>query len=153
MLTLTQTANALTGPEARLAQESSRTLAHLESEGEAVVQIGIRFSGGELSEVSIPSSALSLFTSVLKQMGRGRGVAIVATDTELTSQQAADFMHVSRPYLVKLLDQGRIPCRKVGVRRRVRLEDLLRYMDEMSDAASSALDAMVLENQKLGLYP
>ncbi len=153
MLTLTQTANALTGPEARLAEESGRALAHLENEGEAVVQIGIRFPGGEFSEIAIPGSALSLLTSVLKQMGRGRGVAIVATDTELTSQQAADFMHVSRPYLVKLLDQGRIPCRKVGVRRRVRLEDLLRYMDETGDAASSALDAMVLENQKLGLYP
>lgn len=72
---------------------------------------------------------------------------------ELTTQQAADFLHVSRPYFVKLLDQGKIPHRKVGVRRRVRLEDVLRYMDETGDAASKALDEMVAENQKLGLYP
>lgn len=86
-------------------------------------------------------------------MGRGRGVAIVATDTEMTTQQAADFLQVSRPYFVKLLDQGKIPHRKVGVRRRVRLEDVLQYMDETSDAASKALEEMVAENQKLGLYP
>lgn len=153
MLTLTHPTNALSGPEAQLAEESSRTLSHFASNGENIVQIGLRLPNGEHSEISIPGSALSLLTSVLKQMGRGRGVAIVATDTEMTTQQAADFLHVSRPYFVKLLDQGKIPHRKVGVRRRVRLEDVLRYMDETSDAASKALDEMVAENQKLGLYP
>ena len=153
MLTLTHSTNALSGHEAQLAEESSRTLAHFASDGENIVQIALRLPNGEHSEISIPGSALSLLTSVLKHMGRGRGVAIVATDTEMTTQQAADFLHVSRPYFVKLLDQGKIPHRKVGVRRRVRLEDVLRYMGETSDAASKALEEMVAENQKLGLYP
>ena len=78
---------------------------------------------------------------------------MVTTDTELTTQQAAELMHVSRPYLVKLLDQNKMPSRKVGVRRRVRLEDVLHYMNESGDAASNALDEMAAENQRLGLYP
>ena len=72
-------------------------------------------------------------------------------DKELTTQQAADFLHVSRPYFVKLLDQGKIPHRKVGVRRWVRLEDVLRYMDATSDAASKALEELIEQAQELNM--
>jgi excisionase family DNA binding protein len=75
------------------------------------------------------------------------------SSTELTTQQAADFLHVSRPYFLKLLDERKINYGKVGVRRGVRLEDLMRYMEESSEAASEALDEMSADNQRLGLYP
>ena len=132
MLTITQPKNALSVPnslsvpEALLAEQLSRTLAYLDHNNSNIVQISVHLPNGERSEISIPSVALAIITSALKQMGRGRAVALVATDTELTTQQAADFLHVSRPYFVKLLDQGKMPHRKIGVRRRVRLEDLLR---------------------------
>jgi excisionase family DNA binding protein len=103
--------------------------------------------------LSVPGAALPLLASLLQELSRGKGVVFVTTDTELTTQQAADFLHVSRPYLVKLLDQGKIPFRKVGVRRRVHLQDVLSYMEASGDAAAKALDEMAAENQRLGLYP
>jgi excisionase family DNA binding protein len=72
---------------------------------------------------------------------------------EMTTQEAANFLNVSRPYFVKLLEQGKIPYHKVGVRRRVRLEDLLRYIEENKKSAAQALNEMAAEHQRLGLYP
>jgi excisionase family DNA binding protein len=77
---------------------------------------------------------------------------LAQSSTALTTQQAADFLHVSRPYFVKLLDERKINYTKVGVRRRVRLADLPRYVEE-SNEASEALDEMTADNQRLGLYP
>jgi len=77
----------------------------------------------------------------------GKGVSVVTEDAEMTTQQAADFLHVSRPYVVKLLNQGKIPYCKIGVRRRIRLEDVLHYRDDTGDAASQALDELTAENR------
>ena len=71
---------------------------------------------------------------------------------ELSTQQAADLFNVSRTYFIKLLEQGKMPFRKVGEQRRVRYQDLLTYMAEYQAAASSALDEMSAEAQRLGLY-
>jgi excisionase family DNA binding protein len=159
MLTLTQPrTTALSEDDARLAGSSSRTLRQLLGDAAppfppATLHLGVERPDGEKAQLSLPGAALPLLLSLLQELSRGRGVALVTTDTELTTQQAADFLHVSRPYLVKLLEEGRIPFRKVGVRRRVRLQDVLRYMEETGDAASKALDEMAAENQRLGLYP
>jgi excisionase family DNA binding protein len=165
MLTLTgPTPIALSEADARLAESSMRSLAHLlallrdaapevKPLEEASLRLSVERSGGERTELSVPSAALPLLIALLTELSQGKEVAVVTTDTEVTTQQAADFMHVSRPYVVKLVDAGKIPSRKVGVRRRVRLGDVLRYMEETGDAASRALDEMVAENQRLGLYP
>ena len=120
---------------------------------ETILRLSVEQPDGEKAELSVPSEALPLLISLLTELSRGKRVAVVTTDTEVTTQQAADFMHVSRPHVVKLVDQGKIPSRKVGVRRRLRLADVMRYMEESGDAASSALDEMVAENQRLGFYP
>jgi len=149
---------SLSEDDARLAGSSSRTLQHLLGNEEppfphATLHLSVERPDGQKAELSVPGAALPLLVSLLQELSHGKGVALVTTDTELTTQQAADFLHVSRPYLVKLLDQGKIPFRKVGVRRRVHLQDVLRYMEATGDAAAKALDEMAAENQRLGLYP
>jgi excisionase family DNA binding protein len=103
-----------------------------------------------LNEVatSLENSGLS----VLKELGHGKGVAVVATDTEVTTQQAADFLNVSRTYFVKLLEESKIPYRTVGPRRRVLVEDLLAYKAHEEAERHRGLDELVAEGQKLGMY-
>jgi excisionase family DNA binding protein len=76
----------------------------------------------------------------------------VPLQAELSTQQAAELMGVSRPYFVKLLEQGRIPFRKVGEQRRVRYQDLLRYLEEYQREAAAAVSEMSAEAQRLGFY-
>jgi excisionase family DNA binding protein len=145
--------------DARLAETSSQGLERLirgeaASLRNATLSVRIEPPGGDGgTDLPLPGAALPHLLSVLRALGDGKGVAVVPTDTELTTRQAADFLHVSRPYFVKLLERGNIPFRKVGPRRRVYLRDLLRYVEETGDVASQALDAMAAENQRLGLYP
>jgi excisionase family DNA binding protein len=151
---------SLSEDEAHLAEAGRQLLLqaihHAESamsSSQSVLHMSVDVQDGSRAEIAVPRAAISPILSVLRELGHGKGVFVVATDREITTQQAADFMHVSRPYFVKLLDRGAIPYRKVGVRRRVRLEDVLHYMQETGDAAASALDDMAAENQRLGLYP
>jgi excisionase family DNA binding protein len=100
----------------------------------------------------LPRASLPLLSQILRELGKGKNVVVLATDTEVTTQQAADFLKVSRPYLVKLLEEGKIPFRKVGPRRRVALEALLRYKEQEEAERHRGLDELVAEAQRLGMY-
>jgi len=147
----------LSEDDARLAQDSTRALKRLMGDEGMPVRLTLRLSvegvNGEKAEHTVPEAALPLLYSLFRGLSQGKGVSVLTEDAEMTTQQAADFLHVSRPYVVKLLNQGKIPYRKIGVRRRVRLEDVLHFMDDTGDAASQALDELAVENQRLGLYP
>ncbi|MBN1655977.1 MAG: helix-turn-helix domain-containing protein [Deltaproteobacteria bacterium] len=101
--------------------------------------------------VTIPPAASDLLLEILEQMAKGVDVTVVPVETELTTQMAANLLNVSRPYLIKLLDSGQIPFRRVGAHRRVKVQDLLEYKQRDEARSKVALEALASEAQKYGL--
>ncbi len=103
------------------------------------------------TQITIPSGVFHLLLDVLNAISRGEAVTLLPHEVELTTQEAADLLNVSRPYLVKLLDKGIIPSRKVGVYRRVRVQDVMRYKQTEQQRQEEILEALASEAQDLGL--
>jgi excisionase family DNA binding protein len=139
-----------TDSEVRMALESSRTLASRKLGKKASVRI--RLGDDDSSEgVIVPTSAVRLFLHLLVEMSHGNAVTLIPTHTELTTQQAADLLNVSRPYVEKLLDEGKIPSRLIGKYRRVRFDDLMAFKRKDDEARSEILNQLAQEAQELGL--
>lgn len=134
-----------------LARKSSHRLASHAGEQGAAIQIQLMGDQGQAETVPVPASVLRLLVRMLAEMGQGHAVTLIPTQAELTTQQAADLLHVSRPYVVKLLDEGKIPGRTVGKYRRIRLEDLLVYKQKDDAARARILDQLTAEAQELGM--
>lgn len=107
--------------------------------------------GGEDEVLVIPRAAVELIAQILAHMAEGNGVSIIPMQAMLTTQQAADMLNVSRPYLIKLLEDGKIPYTTVGRHRRVRLEDLLDYQRLDDARRRKAADDLTALGQELGL--
>ncbi|MCC9597760.1 MULTISPECIES: helix-turn-helix domain-containing protein [unclassified Rubrivivax] len=88
---------------------------------------------------------------MLTQLGKDRAVTVRPQDAELTTQEVADYLNVSRPYVVKLIEEEKLPARKVGARRRVALEDLLRFDEQQRARQRAALDELARIDAELGL--
>ncbi len=129
-----------------LAREAGPRLATLAAKGQAVeVRVG------KDEPLVLPALSTRLLAEILTLIGEGKGVAVLPLDAELTTQQAADVLNVSRPYLVKLLDEGKLPHRKVGSRRRVLLCDVLSYKKQVADARAKVLDELAAQAQELNM--
>ncbi len=98
-------------------------------------------------KVHLPTSAVQMLMDILVNISQGNAVQIVPVHAELTTQKAADILMVSRPYLVKLLDEGKIQFRKVGSHRRIRYCDLLRFKEAEERARHAVLDELAMETQ------
>lgn len=99
-------------------------------------------------KVTVPREAFNLFVRVLAEMANGNAITIVPVHAELTTQQAADLLNVSRPFLISLLEAGKIPFRMVGTRRRVRCSDLIEYKRKEDEEAKDVLAELAAEAQK-----
>lgn len=108
--------------------------------------------GDPKNTLEVPLVAIELLARVLAHMAAGQAVSVVPAHAELTTQQAADMLNVSRPYLIKLLDDGVIPHRKVGKHRRVRAEDLLGYKRQGDQKRRAIADELGELDREMGLY-
>ncbi len=109
-------------------------------------------SAGSETQVVVPEAAFALLVAMLEELARGNTVAMAAVQEELTTQQAADLLNVSRPYLIGLLEAGRIPFHRVGNRRKLSLADLLEYKRRDTARREKILDQLTAEAQDMGLY-
>ena len=136
-----------TSQDAELARTSSRLLAACIGHGDTA---RLRVIDGQ-DAIEVPVAALRMLVDILANMAEGNAISLVPIHAELTTQQAADFLGVSRPYLVGLVDLGEIPHHKVGTHRRIYFRDLLEYRKERMGKSRAALDALAEQAQKLGM--
>lgn len=140
-------------PEAvREAQAALRQLAPLA--GPASTAPAVRITGDAAATgqgVVVPRQAFELFLEILGQMANGNAVTILPVHAELTTQQAADLLNVSRPHFVSLLEENVIPFRRVGSHRRVRAADVLAYRRQDETRRREVLDDLAAEAQRHAL--
>jgi excisionase family DNA binding protein len=108
--------------------------------------------GPDQQQRRLPRSVAQVLARVVQELARGNAVTVVPVHAELTTQQAADLLNVSRPFLVKLLEAGEIPFHRAGTHRRVKAADLLAYRDRQHVTWRAALDELAREAQAMGLY-
>jgi excisionase family DNA binding protein len=118
------------------------------------VKIGNRLTIKKLDQeqyLEIPSTAFSLMEEILELLAEGKSIKIIPVETELTTQQAAQILNVSRPHVVKLLEDGIIPYRKTGTHRRILLKDLNKYEKKLAKKREKQLAFLTKQAQELGL--
>src|SRR6266851_5195745 len=144
-----QTSDPPSKKDVELARVSGQRLAPLVRRGRPLT-LRVRDAGQE-ETIELPAGAAKLLIAILEDMASGRAVTIVPQNAELTTQQAADFLNVSRPLLVQLLQQKKLPFRLVGTHRRVRFEDVLRFKENIDAERRKVLDQLAVEAQDLNM--
>jgi excisionase family DNA binding protein len=140
-----------TPEDSRIAKESIRQLKLVFDGIEPPVapQITVRLQGHpESGPVEIPLAALEMLRHILGEMAKGNTVTLTPVTAELTTYQAADLLNVSRPYLIKKLEAGELPYRKVGTHRRIKLLDLIEYKERSNSRRDTALEELVRMTQE-----
>ncbi len=138
-----------TDQEVEEAKISSRTLSKY-ADAERV-QLSIKGSNNQCDDLVLPGHALQLLLDVLSEMSRGNAISIMPIHAELSTQDAANILNVSRPFLVGLLENGDISFHKVGTHRRVLAKDVIEYKQRIDNERKSTLDKLAEESQKLGM--
>jgi excisionase family DNA binding protein len=131
-----------------LARASGQRLAPMARRGQPLT-LRVREAGQKEETIELPAGAVKLLQAILEDMASGRAVTIVPQNAELTTQQGADFLNVSRPFLVQLLEQKKLPFRLVGTHRRIRFEDVLRFKETTDAERRKVLDQLAAEAQDL----
>jgi len=132
--------------EAVIARTSKQLLARYAREDQSLTVQVIDADHDE--PIELPAGAVTLLMDILGAMASGQGVTLIPEDAELTSVQAADILHVSRPFLIKLLEGGQIPYRRVGKHRRIRMEDVMNYKQTIDQQREAVLDQLVADAQE-----
>jgi len=115
------------------------------------VSITLTSDGGEQPSVAVPPAALKLIGQLLGVLSEGRPVVLVPGKQELTTVEAANFLNVSRPFVIKEIEAGRLPHRMVGRHRRIAFDDLVAYERKMREKQRAALERMAENERELGL--
>ena len=113
---------------------------------------GIKIKVQETGEfITIPKKALTLLSAIIQNMAEGKTISIVPSNSEVSTQQAADMLNVSRPHLIKLLETKKIPFKKVGSHRRILLKDITEYKEQLAKQREAQLDFLSNQAQDLSL--
>ena len=128
-----------------LARTSAEELSRLLGRKPKAERASVKLDGNDLI---LPRQALALLRDLLVEMAQGNAVTIVPTHAVLTTQEAANILNVSRPHLVKLLEEGAIPFSKTGTHRRIRYQDLLAYSKQRTQESKAALDKLASQAQE-----
>ena len=136
--------------EATLARDAARAIeTHKAKEKHLRVQIAK--AGREVTTLELPRAAAKLLVQMLEELGKGNAVALIPTESEITTQQAADLLNVSRPYVVGLVEKGELPAHMVGNQRRLPLAAVLTYKAEVRAKVLSAMKEITEIDQELDL--
>ncbi|WP_165989919.1 helix-turn-helix domain-containing protein [Streptomyces sp. YIM 98790] len=127
----------------------SRVRSYL-AEHRELSRVRVTVEGGEPEPLELPREALDLLAEVLAHMAAGRGVSVVPRNVELTTQQAADLLNVSRPFLIGLLKAGEIEFRTVGTHRRIKASSLIDYIRRDDQRRRAAADELTQSGQEMG---
>jgi len=133
-----------------LAKETSRVLASHIRNGDPM-ELRILDDPSPDGMVKLPLSAARMLVRILEEMARGNAVTLIPVHAELTTQEAAEMLNISRPSLIQLLDEGKIDYRRVGTHRRVRFEGLVKYKRAAEAARRAALEELAAYDQELGI--
>lgn len=137
--------------EVLAAQEGQRALAAVLATRLETQQIQVFDDKNQAHRLELPTSALRLLVDILAELAEGNAVKVVPVHAELTTQEAADLLNVSRPHLVKLLEEGALPFHKAGKHRRVRFADLMQFKAHRDQASEDAMAALAKQAQELGM--
>lgn len=136
--------------EREVARETSRILAPL-LKGRKSLKVSVDDARGHHDTAVLPQMAVRFLVDALSEMAKGNSVTLIPIHGELTTQEAANLLNVSRPYVVGLIKSKKLPARKVGTHRRIRFTDLQAYKANLDAERTQSLDALARQAQELGM--
>jgi len=140
----------LTDDELKMARVAQRCIMEALDHSRAAA-ITLTTDKGEHPSVEVPPAALTLIGQLLGAMSEGRPITLMPAKREFTTVEAAHFLNVSRPFVIKEIEEGRLPHRMVGTHRRIAFEDLVKHATDMREKRTAALERMADNARELGL--
>jgi excisionase family DNA binding protein len=135
--------------DARIAAEAvDRLSEHAGPSMSVELRIG---EAGALESIRLPDIVVSLLSRILTETANGHAVSVIPIEAEMSTQQAADYLNVSRPYVVSLAEQGKIPFHRVGTHRRLRFQDVAEYKKRQDEESYAALAELQAQAQELNM--
>jgi excisionase family DNA binding protein len=135
--------------ESTIARTSRQRLSRYAQENQP---LRLRVIDAEQDEpIELPAGAVAMLLDILDAMAAGQGITLIPENVELTTVQSAEILNVSRPFFIKLLEEGKIPYRKVGKHRRIRMEDVMNYKLAIDQEREAVLDQLAADAQEHGM--
>ena len=141
----------LTKEDVLLAQQGLKTLTARLKKSPTAKRARLVVGAGASTEIALPPQALQALAEVLGHFAAGKDVTVSAQPYEMTTQQAANYLHVSRPFFITLLEKGELPFRKVGTHRRVLTPEVIAYKQKVDESRLKTLEQLAAQAQELGM--
>jgi len=113
---------------------------------------GLQISTSNGESIALPNSVTDIFRTVINVIAQGKGISLIPVAEEVTTTQGAEILNISRPYLMRLIENGEIPYHQVGTHKRINLQDLLEYKKIRDTKRKKGLQKLTELSQELGLY-